>query len=457
MVHALTQPSDSDDEQDFSLSSSGISITSYTSDTDEEDDEDEDQPLRISALGGVTTKVPGPIPRNRSDRSIAPERELPPQGTIIPTIEDDNQEPTVPIRKGVMHGIHHPIRKLPPIVLYPAESNIRGPIQRGTPFIYPKKIDLVNQGPSKRTMHRPPMPYRIFGDHAKKPGFDTSDLASKRAFWWAHIVWITVCFAAIIFLWTLGLCLYWGNHFATTGPPAPCDMTTSVRPFPQTYAESFKIFRRPDISWDPVVRQQMEEFGNYIGADPWLMDNCILPRNIMKLPLVTCQGRLPWYNLTETQVMWLNENSGWGYSLDWDLTEKFNEIYDMQFELQELQTSWMLSDHGPASIEYRQRRCQACMDVRAAEKDRDKQLISREWWPWTYWRLNSKEQALFRRLMPAKAFQRLKSVLFGVGDNPQVALVDMAGSDVPYYQEPPYVGPDMVLTDTDTRSWQPAN
>lgn len=172
-----------------------------------------------------------------------------------------------------------------------------------------------------------------------------------------------VIFILGILLSNLALSFYWGHYFAETGPPAPCDMTVSTKPFPLSWSDRFKIFRRPDVSWDPVVRKQMEEFGQIIGADPWLMENCILPKNVMKLPLVTCQDRLPWYNLTRPQTLWLNERSGWGYSIDYDITEEFNVAFDMAFEFQELQTSWLLSDLGPSSgTQYENRRCNACAE-----------------------------------------------------------------------------------------------
>ena len=167
-----------------------------------------------------------------------------------------------------------------------------------------------------------------------------------------------------IILSNLALSVYWGHYFAETGPPAPCDMTSSTKPFPDSWSDLFKIYRRPDISWDPVVRQQMQEFGKLVGADPWLMENCILPRNVMKLPLVTCQDRLPWYNLSIPQTLWLNERSGWGYSIDYDITEEFNTLFDMSFEFQELQTSWFLSDIGPSSGRvYERKRCKACAET----------------------------------------------------------------------------------------------
>ena len=200
----------------------------------------------------------------------------------------------------------------------------------------------------------------------------------------------------------------------------------------------------------------MEEFGAYIGADPWLMDNCILPRNVMKLPLVTCQDRLPWYNLTVSQVMWLNEESQWAWNLDWDVTERFNGVFDMQFELQELQTSWMLSPLGPSSPVYPYKRCKACADMKGGEKrEEQKQVVPvlppGNWYP------RPREKALLRKILPFRALRRLKGVLFGVGENPPVVdLVAAAVADVPYYKTLPSVGSDLKLTDTDTSAWWPA-
>ncbi|MCJ1332422.1 hypothetical protein MMC10_009115 [Thelotrema lepadinum] len=76
---------------------------------------------------------------------------------------------------------------------------------------------------------------------------------------------------------------------------------------------------------------------------------CPLPVSIplSKLPASVCQGLMPFYTLTDRQILWLNERNGFSHSLSTPAWEEFNDAFGTDIKFEELMTAWQMSPLGP--------------------------------------------------------------------------------------------------------------